>query len=377
MSRFYQKYCIHKTGVILNKIRKNLALIKTTSSRSKLRRAFNEKIFRLSVPLVGICAGWSFWKPRIVGIEPTNRCNLNCIMCARRYWNTEENPSGDMSIELFKEKIFPFLTSRQVVVLQCFGEPLLGAHFFEMLNECKNKGCEVHFTTNGLLLRKYARKLIESEADLIKVSIDGIKSFKNIRGVEIDSIIEGVQELNALKRQWGKSSPVFAIQFVAMKQNISELPELIELAHKLEIEAIGVVYAVVHSKQLIDQSLFVHTEVANKYFKEARLKARKLGIRISLPLLKETAKFCYQPFEIIFINWNGDVRPCCATTINEENSIKLGNLKYSSLPELWNNLQMRKLRMALLRGKRLHGFCKRCAMRVNSLASHTRILKKN
>jgi len=359
----------------LDKIRKAFSLIKTPAGRKKLKKAINDEIFKASFPLIGICGGRNFWKPRIIGIEPTNQCNLNCIMCPRRYWDEERNLLGDMSMGLFKDKILPFLNPSQTVHLYCLGEPLLGQHFFEMLSECKNKGCTVHFNTNGLLLKKYARKLVELGTDSITVSIDGIKSFKNIRGVEIDLIIDGIQELNLIKRQLNREYPIIHIEFVAMRQNISELPELVDVAYKLGIKAIGVVHAIIHSRQLIDQSLFMHIELANKYFNEAFLKAQKLGIRINLPPLKETVKFCHQPFEIIFINWNGDVRPCCGSTMNEEICIKLGNLEDFSLPEFWNSFQMRKLRIALLRGKHLPELCRKCPMRIYSLESHTWILK--
>ena len=359
----------------MNKIKKVFSLIRTPDGRRKLKKAVNQEIFKISLPLIGICNGWNFWKPRIIGIEPTNRCNLECVMCARKYWNNADNSVGDMSMELFKGKISPFLNYGQTVILQCFGEPLLGEHFFKMLNECKKRGCEVQFNTNGTLLKKYARKLVELKTDRITVSIDGVESFKRIRGIEIDSIVDGIRELNLIKQQLNSKHPIIHIEFVAMRQNILELPEIVDLAYGLDIEVIKVTHAVIHTRQLIDQSLFMYFDIADKYFKEAHFKAKKLGIELHLPPLKEEVKFCRQPFEMIFINWDGDVRPCCNSTINEENSIKLGNLKNFSIPNLWNNPQMRKLRIALLRIKGLPEFCKMCPMRVYSSESHKRILK--
>lgn len=359
---------------VVDKIGKVLSLARTSSGRAKLREVIKYKIFNISLPLIGICGGWNFWKPA-VGIEPTNRCNLNCVMCARRYWDKEFNRLGDMSMELFKDKILPFLRPAQRVTLQCFGEPLLAKHFFEMLSECKKKRCNVNFTTNGTLLKKYARKLVELETDSITISLDGIGSFRDIRGVEIHSVIAGIQELNSIKRELKVKHPAIQIEFVAMQQNVRELPTLVDLAYRLEIKHIIVVHVVIHSKQLINQSLFLHTDTANKYFNEALIRAQELGIQIHLPPLRKTVKFCRQPFELIFINWNGDVRPCCAATINEENTLRLGNLEDSSLEDMWNSSWIRELRRALLGRKQLPEFCKRCAFRVYSLQSHIRILK--
>ncbi|MBL7196666.1 MAG: SPASM domain-containing protein [Candidatus Omnitrophica bacterium] len=349
------------------------SVIPTFKERSK-KKILNA-MFKLSFIVTGIACGWAFYKPRVIGIEPTNRCNLNCVMCARRYWDEENNKPGDMSIELFRNKIFPFLSGREKIILQCFGEPLLAEYFFEMLNESKKKGCSVAFDTNGLLLKKYARRLVELETDYIGISIDGIKSFKNIRGVEIDSIVEGIKEINFIKHELKKMFPILNIDFVAMEQNVSELPDLVDFANNLKIERITVVHAVIHSKKLINQSLFLHPETAKKYFYEAQSKAKKLKIKLNLPSLKMTTRFCSQPFELMFIKWNGDVVACCSNTIYEDNALMLGNLSESSLPQLWNNSQMCKIRMAQLGMRRLPEFCRNCAVRVCSLESHTRVLK--
>lgn len=361
--------------VLLNKIRDFFGSVISTF-KEKFKTKFLNAMFKLSFVITGISWGWAFYRPRVIGIEPTNRCNLNCIMCARRYWNEENNKAGDMTMELFKDKILPFLSGREKVILQCFGEPLLAKYFFEMLNECKKKGCRVSLNTNGLLLEKYARRLVELETDYIGISIDGIKSFKNIRGVEIDSIAEGIKELNFIKHELKKRLPILNIDVVAMEQNVSELPELVDFAANLKIEHITVTHAVIHSKELINQSLFLHLGKANRYFFEARRKAKKLKIKLNLPSLKMTTRFCLQPFELMFIKWNGDVVACCSNTIYEENSLMLGNLNESFLPQLWNSHRMRRIRMAQFRLRKLPEFCKSCAIRVNYLDSHIRILKK-
>lgn len=360
--------------VLLTKIRRYVWSV-VSILRNKTKKKFLSALFKISFIITGIGCGWAFYKPRVIGIEPTNRCNLNCIMCARRYWDEEKNKPGDMSIDLFKDKILPFLSGREKIILQCFGEPLLAEHFFEMLNECKKKGCSVAFDTNGLLLKKYARRLVELETDYIGISIDGIKSFKNIRGVEIDSIVEGIKELNSIKHELKKSFPILNIDFVALEQNISELPELVDFANNLKIERITVMHVVIHSKKLINQSLFLHPEIAKKYFFEAQSKAKKVKIKLNLPSLKITTRFCFQPFELLFIKWNGDVVACCSNAIYEDNSLMLGNLSESSLPQLWNSPKMRKIRMAQLGIRRLPEFCRNCAIRVCSLGSHTRIFK--
>lgn len=342
--------------------------------KANIKEFLFNKLFKISIFLSIFKNGKVIWKPLKIGLEPTNRCNLNCIMCARRYWNKEKNVLGDMSIELFKKKIFPFLALHQIVNLQIFGEPLLGENFFYILQECKKIGCRVSFTTNGTLLEKYAQNLVEAGTDSIIVSIDGINSFKSIRGVDLQQITEGIEKLNLIKRKFNTNLPKLGIEFVAMKINIAELSEIVDLAYKLKITTINVAHVVVHSKQLLEQNLFIHYDKYKEHFNNSYYKAKKLGIQLNLPPQPGTVNFCSQPFESLYINWNGDVRPCCISTITEENSLIIGNVKELSLEELWNNSEICKLRLALLTGSNLPEFCKNCAIRVYSLASHIRIL---
>ena len=340
----------------------------------KLGRLFYEWLRGILIPKTRFFDGRFFLKPRLIGIEPTNRCNLNCIMCVRRVWDKEANPLGDMSIELFNNKILPFLGPFQTVNLQCLGEPLLAVSFFMMLKAWKEKGCRVIFTTNGIMLKQYAAELVNLSVDAITVSIDGVKSLKKIRGIEIGQVIEGIRGFQEQARGLRRPCPELNINFVVMRDNLEDLPDLVSLAHTLEIKAITVIQAVIHSKELLEQSIFSHIDSARRYFNIAAGKARELGVRLSLPPLEERPLTCLEPFTTLYINWNGDVRPCCIATINEKDTLKLGNIRDSSLPELWNGLMMRKLRLSLLRGNDLYPFCRNCSLRASSLKTHTRIL---
>ena len=352
-----------------------ISLIKVVIRKGMAGYLLREKFVDLMLPITGFFWGFSLLPPRIIGIEPTNRCNLNCLMCPRAYWDKEDNRLGDMPLDLFEAKILPYLKKSQTIILQCLGEPLIADNFFEMLKRTKEKGCRVQFNTNGLLLKETAKRLVELDVDGVTISIDGIKTLKDIRGVDIEKLIEGIHEVNNAKLDLSSKNPVLGIEFVAMEKNVRELPLVIDLAGKLGIKSVNVVHAVIHANKLLEQSLFKHIDLAKKYFDEAYIRARSAGISLKLPPLDKIVKFCRQPFEMIFINWNGDVRPCCISTINEENSITVGNLNDSTLEKIWNNSAMRKLRVSLLRNKGLTRFCLNCALRVNTLESHKRILK--
>ncbi len=353
---------------------KALFLPWSLKGRLKLGSLAHEWLRGFLIPKTKFLGGYFPLKPRLIGIEPTNRCNLTCVMCVRKAWDKEANPLGDMSVDLFKNKILPFLNCLQTVNLQCLGEPLLAESFFMMVKACKEKGSRVIFTTNGIMLKRYARQLINSAVDAITISIDGVKSLKKIRGIEIGPVIEGIRGLQDEGGSLGGPIPALNINFVVMRDNLEDLPDVVDLARALKINAITVIHAVIHSKELLEQSIFNHIGIARKYFDLAKDKARESGVAISLPPLEERSRPCVEPFTTLYINWNGDVRPCCIATINEEDTLKLGNLNDSSLPKLWNGPMMRRLRLSLLEGNNLFKFCRNCSLRACSLKTHTRIL---
>ena len=55
--------------------------------------------------------------------------------------------------------------------------------------------------------------------DTVIISIDGIKSFSEIRGIaKLDSSPDGVRELNSVKYEFKKSNPSIQFEFVAMEK---------------------------------------------------------------------------------------------------------------------------------------------------------------
>lgn len=55
---------------------------------------------------------------------------------------------------------------------------------------------------------------------------------------------------------------------------------------------------------------------------------------------------CYAPWQQVVIRANGDVLPCCCFYATE--FLVVGNIKNSSLYEIWNSKQMKKIRKELL-----------------------------
>ena len=71
--------------------------------------------------------------PSHIGIETTNNCNLDCIMCPR---HDMTRPVQDMDMELFKKIINDIKGEVEMVWLQHYGEPFLDKKIFEKIFFC-------------------------------------------------------------------------------------------------------------------------------------------------------------------------------------------------------------------------------------------------
>ena len=123
-------------------------------------------------------------------ISITDRCNLRCIYCM---------PSDGLRLIEHKEilsyeeilRIIRIASGLGVRKIRTTGgEPLARKDITSLTSSIKNiPGIEdLSITTNGILLEKYAEKLIESGVDRVNVSLDSLRPerFKEItRGGDI------------------------------------------------------------------------------------------------------------------------------------------------------------------------------------------------
>jgi radical SAM protein with 4Fe4S-binding SPASM domain len=57
---------------------------------------------------------------------------------------------------------------------------------------------------------------------------------------------------------------------------------------------------------------------------------------------------CRQLWNFLYVSWDGDVMPCCMDPLRK---LKIGNLKQSSLEDLWYGPLIREIRQIHLQGK--------------------------
>lgn len=145
--------------------------------------------------------------PAFYVIEPTNKCNISCIMCPNEKYNATEK--GEMSWRLFTKVIDEIKEVAIVIQLYWMGEPFLHEGLFDMINYCKqHTGAKVILSTNGSLMNsKNSAELLKTYLDEIIISLDAYESqdiYSQIRnGGNISKINANVEEFIARNQRIG------------------------------------------------------------------------------------------------------------------------------------------------------------------------------
>ena len=304
--------------------------------------------------------------PAELYIEPTNRCNSRCETCVRTFRGVE--PSRDLSPEEFRG-IVDQVPGLERAVLHGVGEPLLNAGLPAMVAYLKGRPSppQVLFNSNALALTPAIREaLVEARLDELRVSIDAAHRllYARIRGVDgFDQAVEQVAALASRVRSEGRG-PRISLWMTAMRENLSELPELVRLARRMGVGEVYVQRLVFHEHGMArqEQSLFQALRAEEvTYLAHAEALARDLGValhasgasspRASLEVLAGDKPWrqCRRPHTLMYITANGNVLPCCFSpfTTRDYAGLILGNAFESSLEEIWQGPAYRDFRAAL------------------------------
>ncbi|MBT3468240.1 MAG: GTP 3',8-cyclase MoaA [Opitutae bacterium] len=146
---------------------------------------------------------------RDLRVSLTDQCNLRCGYCM-----PNETFGPDYTF-LNKEKILSFVEIRKVVeafaacggkkVRLTGGEPLLRPNVEDLVQDLRTVDGieEIALTTNGLLLRKNAKRLKAAGLDRVTLSLDAIEdeTFRKMSGKEIpvEKVIDGIRSAEEAK----------------------------------------------------------------------------------------------------------------------------------------------------------------------------------
>jgi tungsten cofactor oxidoreducase radical SAM maturase len=287
-------------------------------------------------------------------VEPTTVCNLQCRTCIRNIW---QDPQAHMEMEVFRQVVEQMadLTAVERVVFSGLGEPLTHPHILDMVCLVRERGVKVTIGSNGLLMdRAVSRELITLGVDRLVISLDGVtpETYAGVRGATISPVLDNIRGLNEAKLELGSLLPALAIEFVALRSNISELAGLPELASRLGASRVLVSNVLAYTDEMRDQILYGYEP--HPPFDPGgwpvQLGAWVMWGTLGLPRMhwgaQQRCRFVGDRAAVV--GWDGAVVPCYALSHHysyltvdgrrkQVTRYALGDLKEQSLLEIWTS----------------------------------------
>ena len=322
-------------------------------------------------------------------LKLTNSCNMNRYMCGQKYSNNRNN--GE---EIKLEQIIHILnTNKNIKTVYLFGgEPLLYSKIIELLKELYNRNIDVLISTNGILLEKYAKELVDYNVLNISISIDTYnkKDFAKIRGKDsLWTVMRNIVTVINYRNIKGKTYPKIGTNSVILKENQNNLIKLYYfiIGNIPDIDRINIESPIMFNKEIIDKQKnylrenfnISETTCVNFYEKLETLDNsifNQLMILKNMPKttfqcptkyddfvntftesFKIPTKKCFYPYNAACILPNGDVTFC----IDFPDYI-LGNIYKNDLNEIFSGLNASKFRETI-ENKGYMPICSRCPHR--------------
>jgi len=225
--------------------------------------------------------------PSKLFVETTTRCNLRCRMCVKETWD-RSTMEGEMADETFAalEPAFPHL---EALVLNGVGEPLLDPRLEGFISRAKMlmpAGSWVGFQSNGMLLDgARAVSLLKAGLDRICISADALNPeiFRQIRrGGEEQGVERALVALHEAKERCGRPEFQIGLEFVLMRDNTRELPDLLRRAASLGASFAIVTHVLAYAESSGSQTAFEsNMDGAVELFNEWRNKAESEGLELA------------------------------------------------------------------------------------------------
>jgi MoaA/NifB/PqqE/SkfB family radical SAM enzyme len=177
------------------------------------------------------------YMPTFLNIEfVEGKCNLHCRMCVGRNSPSYPDRLSCMSPEDFEQMLKAAPTVGGVTLSSNSSDPLLHPQMDQILAIARTHQVTADLYTNGhALTESKCHQIVESQSvQMINVSIDAATAttYKRIRGADLNHVLSQVERLRALRDHARRPLPWLSFSFVAMADNIQELPDFIRMAQK-------------------------------------------------------------------------------------------------------------------------------------------------
>jgi radical SAM protein with 4Fe4S-binding SPASM domain len=289
---------------------------------------------------------WFSYFPAKIEIDLTDACNFSCIHCSRNS-GPKRNRSNELKFEELKRIISEGAKLGTESLQLMGGEPLIYKNFFKICERAKVEGLiYLGLSSNGWAINKEIAKEISRYFYDIQLSLHGASS-----GVH-DVIVRRSGAFNKLLKAvefLTEGGVKVRLSFTVMHENQADIEKMLEIAKRIGASSIRFLSLSAKGrgrnlKQLTKTDREeIGRRIADLYLRERELKS---GLEIqcggfpSPKAVDEKAVFygCPAGRDLLYITAEGLVSSC---GVVED---YIGNIKNSSVVELWHHPKMISLR---------------------------------
>lgn len=327
-------------------------------------------------------------EPKWVVLQVTEKCNLRCKMCYE--WGDngsylKKNNLNNLSVHKIEE-IFSDLRDYNVYYELFGGEPMLHPQFADILKLIKRYNCTVDIPTNGTLLSKYYKEVVDANIRRIWISLDGPKEVNDAqRGQNVYvRATEGIKDLQKYKKEIGSKYPLVGVTFVVTPDNYKYLKSFyVEEVSKMNVDYFSIEFQLFITEErykkyklfikekfglenawassglirnleqfkdidieyLVDSLRYIKKEIENTdtkligYPKFIDVENVRKFYNGDWDNMKEARKSCPFPWVYMEISASGVVTPC-----HTFYDIEMGNVNDVSIMEIWESAKFKNLR---------------------------------
>jgi Fe-coproporphyrin III synthase len=266
----------------------------------------------------------------ILILNPHNRCNCRCVMCD--IWKTDT--AQEISAETLERHAADMERLRVQWVVFTGGEPLMHSDFFRLCRILRERNIRVTVLSTGLLLKRYAREIVEHVDDLI-VSLDGpAEMHDRIRRVKgaFSALAMGVQTILQMRPDFQVS-----VRSTVQKLNCGLLRQTAAAARDLGAKSISFlatdvtstafnrpdgwllprqdeVTVTTHELPVLEAEInaLIEEGECGGFVLETPAKLQRIvrHFRAHLGLAQPSAPHCNAPWVSAVVETDGAVRPC-------------------------------------------------------------------
>lgn len=257
-----------------------------------------------------------------VVFQNTNVCNAKCIFCGGTYDQTRNKYTMKYDLYELLLRQIEDMGGGNILFSSVYGEPLADRDFLKKVEQASKKNYikEISLTTNGTLIKKFgAENILKSGLMSITISTSAFSRdvYEKVYGLKYKNMYKNVTELLKAKNNIDSQVHIgISFRSPLLPSVTRKMPDFRKISHMID----SINYLIKYDR---------FSGLVKKSYLMGNMKLK------GIPTFKGTS--CLFSIYNLAIYSNGDVGVCGCRDLNLSEEMKLGNIRESTLKEMWGS----------------------------------------